>query len=249
MLVIGHISDTHIDGGERALARTRRVMDYLRSSRVDVILVTGDIADHGEPHEYDQAKAELVADVPVLMLPGNHDERSAYRKVLVGQEGDDPINTVRQVGGVLFALCDSSIPGRDDGVLAPQTLAWLQGVLAESDAPVFICLHHPPVPLHNPILDSIRLGEADHLAGLVQQHPQVVAVLCGHAHSAASSTFAGRPLLVAPGVVSTLRLPWTTTEELTWANTSDFEDAPAVAFHVFDDEGRLTTHFRTVPMA
>lgn len=247
MLVIGHISDTHLDRGERALARTRQAMAYLRGLPIDAILVSGDIADHGSPHEYEQAKEELTADMPVMLLPGNHDERSAYRKVLLGEEGTEPINSVRLINGMLFALCDSSIPGRHDGLLSAETLAWLRGVLEEATGPVFVCLHHPPVMLYNPLVDSIRLGQAEQLADLIEEHPQVVAVLCGHAHTAAASTFAGRPVLAAPGVVSTTRLPWTTREELTWQNTVDLTDPLAVAFHVYDDEGRLTTHYRNIP--
>jgi 3',5'-cyclic AMP phosphodiesterase CpdA len=246
MLVVAHISDTHLDGGERALERTRRVMRYLRGCAVDVILATGDLADHGEISEYESVKAELVADVPVLMLPGNHDRRSAYRKVLLDSEGDTPINQLHRVGGVLFALCDSTIPGRDDGLLAPETLDWLRRVLTEADAPVFIGLHHHPIRLHNPLVDSIRLNNAEQLAAIVAEFPIVAAVLCGHAHAAAAGTFAGRPLLAAPGVVSTTRLPWTTADELTWQNTADLTDPPGVAFHVCED-GSLTTHFRTVP--
>lgn len=247
MLVFGHISDTHLDGGPRALGRTRRVMAYLRGLSLDAILVTGDIADHGAPDEYEQARAELTADVPVLVVPGNHDDRSTFRKVLLGQEGAAPINQVRLIGGVLFVLCDSSIPGRGDGLLTTETLAWLREQVARTAAPVFIAMHHPPVVLHNPLADAIRLTEAKQLAELIEEYPQVVAVLCGHAHTAAVSTLAGRPVLVAPGVVSTLRLPWTTTHELTWDNTLDFDDPPAVAFHVLDDGGRITTHYRPVP--
>lgn len=247
MLVFGHISDTHLDGEPRALARTRRVMAYLRSLPIDAILVTGDIADHGAPDEYEQARAELTADVPVLVLPGNHDDRSTFRKVLLGQEGTAPINQAHMINDTVFALCDSSTPGRDDGLLAQETLAWLEALLARTTAPVFVAMHHPPVALHNPLIDEIRLTEADPLTALIENHPQVVAVLCGHAHTAAASTLAGRPVLVAPGVVSTLRLPWTTTHELTWDTTLDFDDPPAVAFHALDDRGRLTTHYRVVP--
>lgn len=245
-MVIAHVSDLHLDGGERALTRTRRVMDYLRGCQVDVILATGDLAEHGQISEYEQVKAELVADVPVLMLPGNHDERSAYRKALLGGEGDAPVNQLHRVGGVAFALCDSTIPGRNDGRLAPETLDWLRAALAESDAPVFIGLHHHPIALHNPLVDGIRLNNADDLAAVVSEFPRVVAVLCGHAHAAAAGTFAGRPLIAAPGVVSAMRLPWTTAGVLTWENTADLTDSPGVVFHVLDG-GTLTSHFRVPP--
>ncbi|WP_281492918.1 metallophosphoesterase [Micromonospora sp. MH33] len=56
MMIIAHISDTHLDGSERALARTRRVMRYLRGCDIDLILVSGDLADHGEIPEYQEGQ-------------------------------------------------------------------------------------------------------------------------------------------------------------------------------------------------
>lgn len=44
----------------------------------------------------------------------------------------------------------------------------------------------------------------------ITRHPNVAAILCGHAHTPAAATFAGRPLLVAPGVTSTVRPLWET---------------------------------------
>jgi Icc protein len=245
MLTFAHISDTHFATDE-ALDRARRIMAYLRPLPLDLILVTGDIADHGAPAEYEQAREVLTADVPVLLLPGNHDRRDAYRSGLLGSAGDEPVNAVHEVGGVLFVLCDSSIPGRNEGALTPDTLDWLRAALSNWAGPALVCLHHPPVRLHHELLDDIRLRNAGDLADLLADFPRVLAVLCGHAHSAAASTFADRPLIVAPGVVSTLRLPFTIDEPLTWLNTTDYEQPPGIAFHVLDDDGRLTTHFRVV---
>lgn len=250
VFVFAHLSDTHFDGGERARDRASRVMEYLRQQPLDAILVTGDITDHGEPHEYEQAREVLAADVPVFVLPGNHDTREAFRKVLLGRDGGAaPVNQVRRVGPVTFALCDSTIPGRMGGLLAPETVAWLGEVLAGAAGPTFVCLHHPPVPLHNHLIDGIGLGEPAALAGLVRGSRSVVAVLCGHAHTAAAAAFAGRPLLVAPGVASTLRPVWTPPQTPGWQDALDLADPPAVAFHVLDEGGGLTTHYRVVPDA
>jgi 3',5'-cyclic AMP phosphodiesterase CpdA len=143
----------------------------------------------------------------------------------------------------MVVACDSSIPGRDDGRISDETLAWLteQLELTPSKVPVFVAFHHPPVPLQAGLIDAIRLSDEDGLAELVTRHPNVVAILCGHAHSPAATTFADRPLLVAPGVVSTLQMPW----EYTGGGWHiDYEMPPAVAFHVLDDLGRVTTHYR-----
>ncbi|GGV21502.1 3',5'-cyclic adenosine monophosphate phosphodiesterase CpdA [Actinomadura cremea] len=240
MTVLAQLSDLHLDGGEHRLERARRVMARLNAMPLDAVLVTGDIADHGDPAEYAQAREVLESPHPVLMCPGNHDAREPYRKVLLGETPTAaPIDRVERVAGVLFAMCDSTVPGEDRGSLSEGTLGWLDRVLGEErSGPAIVCLHHPPVPLGIPYVDEIRLFGEEGLAELLARHPRVVAVLTGHAHTPAATTFAGRPLVVAPGVVSTLRLPAEAAEVI------DPAAPPGAALHVLDG-GRLTTHFRT----
>jgi 3',5'-cyclic AMP phosphodiesterase CpdA len=249
VIVIAHLSDIHIDGGQRSADRTQTVMHYLEDLPydLDAVLVTGDIADHAAPAEYEQARRLLTSRHPVVLCPGNHDERAAFRQYLLGQPGSAaPINQVHYATGVVIALCDSSVPGQDEGFLEDETLAWLEDVLAQAPdrTPVFVGFHHPPVPLHAPLVDGIRQFGAERLAALADRRVNLAAFLCGHAHTAAATTFAGRPLLVAPGVVSTVRLPWEH-----HAHPEDdvyLDQPPALAFHALDDEGRLTTHYRSV---
>lgn len=242
MIVFAQVSDLHLDGSERAAERTRRVMDYVNSIELDAVLVTGDLADHGLPEEYAELAVALKSPHPVLHLPGNHDRRGPYREGLLGEPaGGGPINKVERVGDVSFLLADSTIPAQDNGFLAEETVTWLDSTLAAATtSPAFVCFHHPPVPLHSPLVDVIRLDNATRLAEVLDRHQNVVAVLCGHAHTAAATTFAGRPLLVAPGVVSTLTLPAEPRPEV------DLDLPPALYLHVLDDERRLTTHCRVV---
>lgn len=248
MIVLAQISDLHFNGTARNSERVARVMDYLNGfpQPVDALLVTGDIADRGLVSEYTEARKffEGVSS-PVLLLPGNHDERKAYREALLDEEPDcAPINEAHLIGGVLFAMLDSSIPERADGLLADETLEWLEDLLSDTrdDVPVFVCFHHPPVEVHNDMIDGIRQFGEQRLAEIAARYPQVVAFLCGHAHTAGASTFAGRPLLIAPGVASTLLLPWESEQDIS------LELPPAFALHILDDSGRLTTHYRSLPM-
>ena len=244
-MIFAHISDLHIDDTEHSIERATRVLNHLNGlpGELDAILVTGDIADHGLVEEYQQAAKILASPYPVLHCPGNHDVRANYRIGFTGEPASDaPINQVHRLPGATFALCDSTIPGEDGGLLTADTLAWLDDNLRNtpSGTPAFVCLHHPPVAMHQPYLDAILLTEQDGLAEVIDRHPQVVAVLCGHAHTAAASTFAGRPLLGAPGVVSTLVMPWEGTDIV------DRQQPPGIAYHVLDDDGSLVTHYRVV---
>ncbi len=244
-MIFAHISDLHIDGSEHSVGRAMRVMNHLNDlpGELDAILVTGDIADHGLVEEYEQAAKILTSARPVLHCPGNHDVRANYRVGLTDRApSEQPINEVHRLPGATFAMCDSTIPGEDGGLLTDDTLAWLDGVLRDTptDTPAFVCFHHPPVRMHQPYLDSMLLADKGRLAEVIGRFPQVIAVLCGHAHTPAASTFVGLPVLVAPGVVSTLVMPWE------HGDIVDRQQPPGIAYHVLDDERGLTTHYRVV---
>jgi 3',5'-cyclic-AMP phosphodiesterase len=241
-MLLVQVSDLHLDGSAERRERAARTMAYVNGlSDVAAVLVTGDIADNGRPEEYEQARKLLVSPHRVVTCPGNHDVRETFEAVLLGREPTGgPVNAVLELAGLLVAMCDSSRPGRNDGLLEDETLDWLTTTLTAGERPAVVCFHHPPVVLDSPLLDAIRLENADRLAIFLDNHPEVVAVLVGHAHTAATSTFAGRPVVVAPGVVSTLRLPPEGRDDL------DYDLPPGVALHHLDD-GRLTTHFRVLP--
>ncbi|MER5478896.1 metallophosphoesterase [Streptomyces sp. NPDC002734] len=244
-VLLAQISDLHLDGSERATRRAERVMEHLRAlpRPVDAVLVTGDIADHGTEAEYEEAARILQAPFPVLTCPGNHDARGAYRKALLGEEpAPGPVNRVHHVAGAAVLMIDATVPGRDEGLLDGETLDWAHAQLAAlpEGVPALLAFHQPPVDLHHPLPDSCRLQRPQDLAALLDAHPAVVAVLTGHAHTAAASTFAGRPVIVGPAVTWTLRLPWEGDAP------ADRDQPPGLAFHVLDDDGRLTTHYRVV---
>lgn len=203
MVVIAHLSDTHFGGRPSAEDRARRVLDHVAVMEppVDVVLVTGDIADHGLVEEYEVAEKVLGSwpgPAPMLVCPGNHDVREPYA-AWRGLAADRPCNTAHRVAGHLFLMLDSLVsapPGEriDHGELSPETLAWLDGQLTSRapGEPAFVCLHHPTVPIHLGLMDPIRLREADRLAEVLGRHDDVLAVLTGHAHTACATSPAFR---------------------------------------------------------
>jgi 3',5'-cyclic AMP phosphodiesterase CpdA len=249
MITVAQVSDVHLGTSERNEARAHRIFAHLAElpRPIDAVVVTGDIADHGAPQEYEKARALIEAlPYPVFTCPGNHDERAAYARVLLGEQPQygphPPINRVHTAAGAVFALCDTTIPGKPGGYLADETLQWLDQALTDAapEAPVFVCFHHPPVVTHAPYIDGMLQTGGERLAAVLERHGNVVALLAGHAHTPAATTFAGLPLLISPSVVSTVMLPWD------GEGIAD-EDAPsALAYHVLDEDRRLITHFRVV---
>jgi 3',5'-cyclic-AMP phosphodiesterase len=244
--MLAQLSDLHLDGGQRNVERTSRALDHLAalSTPVDAVLITGDITNSGAAADYVVA-TELTSklNTPVLFCPGNHDDRATFASILLGLPNHTgPINQVHELTNASILLCDSTIPGQPAGALDADTLMWLDNALTgPTDRPAFVVLHHPPVPLGIPELDTIGLRNADDFKATIQRHPRIAGILCGHAHTAAASTFAGIPLRVAPSVASTAVLPC----ERTATGTMDFNLPVALAFHSHVD-GLLTTHFRAL---
>jgi len=237
-LLLAQVSDTHIDGSERCTQRLRAVVEQLNSlRRLDLVVVTGDIADHGEPQEYALARRLLDrVEAPVHCLPGNHDERGAFRTGLGLPADVGPIDDETRLGQATVMMLDSTVPGEDGGWLADSSLERVRH--AAPDRVLVICFHHPPVLLNSAIVDPIRQHGEDRLADVIADRTAPTYLLCGHAHVAAATTFAGVPLIIGPATSTRLGPDWDPA-----AGVLAFDAPPGYALHVLDGD-RLTTHFR-----
>ncbi len=210
--VIAHLSDTHLLAGGALLggqvdttAHLRETAARLRvaAADADVLVVSGDVADLGEPDAYRVARDLLVpvADglgIPIVWTAGNHDERPAMRQALaLPGESLAPIDSVIEVNGLRLVALDSSLPGWHHGGFDEGQAAWLAGVLA--DAPPLgsvLVMHHPPLPYRTRLMRLLEFRDEQRLAEVLDG-ADVRAILSGHLHINGSGTFAEIPVILA----------------------------------------------------
>lgn len=238
MTVIAHLSDPHLDTRLTRLDRMTRVLDEVVAlSAVDLLLVTGDLADHGTAQEYEQFFAALPEGLATLVVPGNHDRRAVMREFLPSMPAQGPLNSAVVVGDLTVVGLDSLIEGSDAGALDAETLAFAKTHIENAAGPVVLAFHHPPVAVGHAVMDQYALADTGDLASLIGRSESVVACFTGHVHTALATTFAGRPLLGAPGIISTMRLGSKTDP------IADPDAPPGFALHTVDARGRLSTIF------
>jgi Icc protein len=189
-----HLTDTHLFGDPQArlrgvdtLGSLRACVEHARREALpaEAILVSGDVV-HDDPGGY--ASLELLLAplaTPTLVVAGNHDLPDEMHARL-----DRPPFQTRGVftaGNWRVLLLETWFAGsaRGEGRLGEPALADLDAELARHrDVHVLLCLHHPPLLMDAPDLDTLRLTDAGALTDLVARHRQVRAVLWGHAHQA-----------------------------------------------------------------
>lgn len=200
-----HLSDVHatesglLYGAVDGLGRMARVGDYARAAGItpEVVVVTGDLAQRGEPGAY-PAVAEAcrrlgeAVGAPVLTVLGNHDDPAAAR-VLPGHA--DGHSGERTVDGFRIVRLDTST-----GALDAQQLDWLAAVLADpSERGTILALHHAPIGSPMPALSRQGLANPEALLAVLAGS-DTCAILAGHFHHALTASVQGIPVFVAPSL-------------------------------------------------
>ena len=197
-MLIAHLSDFHVyaDVKETQLVR-RDAPDAVRkvvadvasfSPKLDAVMITGDLVDCGTKQDYDLLRSILLPiDVPIFVVPGNHDHRERLRDAFADRlpfgEGHY-LNYETTCGPIRVIGLDTQIDGHVEGRLEPETLDWFEERLARPvEGHTYVLMHHPPFPSGLEALDKMSLVAGnDRFAELVRSHKGSLNILAGHIH-------------------------------------------------------------------
>lgn len=258
-VLIAQITDCHIvePGSLMAdridsAATLRRVLQHLADAadvtmpRPDLIIATGDLVNDGRPSQYDRLEG-LLAEVaiPVVPLPGNHDDRSELRRrfssVLPQGGPETPIDHVIDLGPVRIVLLDTQRPGRVGGGLDDDQLAWLDEVLGrEPERPTIVFQHHPPFVTGISFMDAEPFDGAEAYAEVLVRHSNVEMVSCGHLHRAITRRFGGTVVSTWPSTCAQIDLA------IGSSTVAYVDEPPAYVLHHWEPAVGLRSHLRTV---
>ena len=254
-MLIAHLSDPHlcppgtlVQGVLDTSDRLARALDEAAAFAPDLVILSGDLTEHGDPVSYALARQLLGRlSCPVLAIPGNHDDPQAFRAGLAGLPNlvalpeTGPLHAV--LNGPLRVIgLDVTVTGQPHGRITPDHANWLEATLASaSSTPTLLVMHQPPFVTGIDFIDTLRAFDAGFLARTLSRHPQVIRLLAGHVHRFTLTEFAGRPALTAPAVATSLALTFAPDAGPTFVT-----EPPAMLLHHWRD-GQLTTHLHTMP--
>jgi Icc protein len=156
---------------------------YTRASAwaLDALLVTGDLVQD-DPAGYTHIRRVFGSlGMPVLCIPGNHDDPVAMRRELRAEPF--VVGGFADFDNWRIVLLDSCLPGSATGRLSEQTLEQLEEALGTADGRhCLVTLHHHPVAMSSRWLDHVGLENSAEFLNVIDRHHNVRAIVWGHVH-------------------------------------------------------------------
>lgn len=169
---------------------------------ISAVIATGDLTQWGIAAEFAQL-AELLAplDMPVLPVPGNHDDRSEMRRRFPDHPWADAehLSWVVVIDGVRIVGLDSTVPGEAGATFGADRERWLVSVLGtQHDGPTILAMHHPPFVTGIEWMDRSGFDALERFESVIRESGTVDRIVCGHMHRPMSAMVGGVVAEVGP---------------------------------------------------
>jgi 3',5'-cyclic-AMP phosphodiesterase len=253
-MLIAQISDMHIKAQRKKayqrvdtstmLERCVAAINEL-SLQPDVVIASGDLVDYGTIEEYELLR-QLLSPIkqPLYLIPGNHDDRAAMRKVFSDHQylfqHDEFVLYTVALGDLQLVGIDTVVPGKGSGFLSADRLQWLDETLSSCTKPSIIVMHHPPFETGIAHMDLVGLEGKAEFAEVIKKHSHVERILCGHLHRSIQTRIGGTVAMTCPSTAHQVTL------DLTPQAADCFSlEPPAFALHLWRNSS-LVSHTQLI---
>jgi 3',5'-cyclic-AMP phosphodiesterase len=180
--------------------------------------------------------------MPLLVIPGNHDEREAFRESFSDHDylpKTGPLHFVcGGYGPVRVIALDVTLPGLHHGLMDEVAAEWLDRTLAlEPARPTIVMMHQPPFTCGISYVDEYQCRQGHRLAEVVSRYPAVERIVCGHVHRLMQLRFAGTLLCTAPSTTTAIALQLSENAE-----PASFIEPPGFLLHQWRPGTGVVTH-------
>lgn len=210
---------------EKALAHALE-----QHSDAEALFITGDLSDWGERDDYLRLK-EITGTLPmpVHLCIGNHDDRPAMLSVFPECAGEGGF--VQDVIPLSFGhaiTLDTWGPESHAGHFCQERAAWLDRQLSTLPGPIWIFMHHNPVPIRVAPMDKIMLLDSERFIQTITPHAKkITQIFHGHCHLPLTGSVAGIPFSAPRG---TNHAGWPDFSSTKMLSAADLTEAYSVIF-------------------
>lgn len=212
MTLLIQLTDTHILPPGEVLYGSIDTALHLKNTvaeinrirpRPDAVLITGDLVDRGDETSY-RHFIDLISplEMPAYVVPGNHDDPETMSRLFADTSCFPVTDSTFQYVIEDFPFNILALNTHSDGTELPELsrerINWLKQQLDQSDKPVLIALHHPPMKTGIELIDMGGQEWFQDLKTLLVGYDQVKLLICGHCHTDLCGRIGNVPVYMAP---------------------------------------------------
>lgn len=209
-VIIGQISDTHISAvdqinkltGKNSREQFLEVIQILANRSLDILILTGDLAEFAGEHEAYIWLKEVLSTFPCpyIVIPGNHDRAATMVSTFALPTTDYQHGMLyfqRIVKGRRLLFLDTS-----SYRLPLVQLSWLYQQVTSDNAPTLLFIHHPPLLCGCRFMDSFYpLHNIDEVWPILRELAPIQHIFCGHYHTSKTVVCDGKYVHVTPSTM------------------------------------------------
>jgi 3',5'-cyclic AMP phosphodiesterase CpdA len=205
-----HLTDIHLTtpgqtiAGRDPNANFEKALEHALElhSDAEALFITGDLSDWGEDDDYVRLRERIaLLPMPVHLCIGNHDDRPKFLARFPEFEGDGGfVHAVAPLSFGHAVTLDTWGPDSHAGHFCEARANWLFNQLSALPGPVWLFMHHNPVPIGVEPMDKIMLLDAERFSEAIRPHRTKIAhIFHGHCHIPLSGSLHGIPFSAPRG--------------------------------------------------
>ena len=191
-----HFQKEGLIGDLNPRTRLQAAIDHMNTHHADAafLVLSGDLVGKNYMDDYAGIASALAqSKIPVYPLIGNNDDRASFRAhlPLPTDVADEFIQYRLATNDAQIPCLDTHMTGSHAGQFCETRRDWLKNAL--TDTPTYIFMHHPPMGLHLPQQDTIKLQDGSAFLDMISTGGNVRHIFIGHVHRPTSGTVRGIP--------------------------------------------------------
>ncbi len=169
------------------------LINKINLTEIEVIVITGDITEDGNPSDYKAAKQLLLnkfGNIPILITLGNHDVKLNFYQGWLNITSEDYYNTINLIGDMVFIGLDNSHTEYPNGIIEDSQCKWLEQVLLKYHGYTKILFFH-----HHLLEEQLDLPPAKYQQCFIDiiEQSNISLIIGGHTHHNYSGYFEKKP--------------------------------------------------------